>query len=367
MTYTATDIHGNTTSSTFDVTVEDNEDPTITDMPADTTTYAGGGCSADVTWTEPTGADNCTLSTLTSDVTSGATFNLGTTTVTYTATDGAGNFSTASFNVTVLDTISPTISDMPGDITQAMDADSCHATVNWTAPTANDNCSVTLTSSHTPGSAFTSGTTTVTYTATDGSGNTTTASFTVTVTDDEDPEISNMPSNITQTANAGVCMATVTWTEPTDSDNCSSTLTSTHSPGDAFAVGTTTVTYTATDLAGNSATASFNITVTDDEAPAFGTLLNDTVSTDLGSCDAVVTFTDPTVTDNCAVATLTSDIASGSTFSLGSTTVTYTATDIHGNTTSATFDVVVEDNEGPTISPAAQDTTTECDLSLIHI
>ena len=50
---------------------------------------------------------------------------------------------------------------------------------------------------------------------------------------------------------------------------------------------------------------------------------------------------------------LTSDIASGTTFSLGTTTVTYTASDDEGNTTTMTFDVIVEDNEAPTITEAA--------------
>ena len=39
------------------------------------------------------------------------------------------------------------------------------------------------------------------------------------------------------------------------------TLASDYSPRDSFAIGTTTVTYTATDASGNTATCSFNVTV----------------------------------------------------------------------------------------------------------
>ena len=195
----------------------------------------------------------------------------------------------------------------------------------------------------------------MTYIATDAAGNADTASFTITVSDAEAPTLANMPANITQTADAGVCSAAVTWTAPTGADNCGApTVTSTHSPGAAFAVGTTTVTYTATDGAGNTTTGSFNITVTDDEDPAIsGMPANITQDTDAGVCTAAVSWTEPTASDNCAVSTFTSTHSSGDAFSLGTTTVTYTATDIHGNTTSSTFNVTVEDNEDPTITGTA--------------
>ena len=62
----------------------------------------------------------------------------------------------------------------------------------------------------------------------------------------------------------------MTWTAPTAADNCAvNTFTSDAAPGDTFPVGTTTVTYTAEDIYGNTTTAAFNITVTDDEAPVF--------------------------------------------------------------------------------------------------
>ncbi len=82
--------------------------------------------------------------------------------------------------------------------------------------------------------------------------------------DNEAPTISGMPSNINANTDSGLATTAVSWTAPTASDNSGGavTLTSTHNPGDTFSIGTTTVTYTATDPNGNEATASFTVTVT---------------------------------------------------------------------------------------------------------
>ncbi|NVK63359.1 MAG: HYR domain-containing protein, partial [Flavobacteriales bacterium] len=75
------------------------------------------------------------------------------------------------------------------------------------------------------------------------------------------PVISNCPSDITVTATSG-CSAAVNFTAPTVTDNCgNATLTSNYSSGDVFPVGTTAVTYTATDASGNTSTCTFNVTV----------------------------------------------------------------------------------------------------------
>ena len=104
-----------------------------------------------MTWADPTSADNCGVTSFTSSHSSGASFNVGTTTVTYTAQDAAGNTTTASFTVTVTDNESPVITGNPGDLSANNDAGICGAAVTWTAPTATDNCSQTLTSTHSPG------------------------------------------------------------------------------------------------------------------------------------------------------------------------------------------------------------------------
>ena len=78
------------------------------------------------------------------------------------------------------------------------------------------------------------------------------------------------------------------------------------------------------------------------EAPAIsGTPSTQNVNTDAGLPTATVSWTPPTATDNSGSATLTSDYNPGSTFPIGTTSVTYTATDTYSNTATSSFDVVV--------------------------
>ncbi|MBS0226306.1 MAG: HYR domain-containing protein, partial [Proteobacteria bacterium] len=350
VTYSAEDAAGNQSTCSFDVTVTDDTDPVISGCPGNISLSAGAACDAIATWTAPTAADNCTLASFTSTHNSGDAFSIGTTTVTYTATDAAGNQSTCSFDVTVTDDTDPVISGCPGNISLSAGT-GCDAVATWTAPTASDNCTLaSFTSDHNSGDAFPLGTTTVTYTATDAAGNSSTCVFDVTVTDDTDPVISGCPSNISLSAGAG-CDAVATWTTPTVSDNCSgASISGDHSSGDAFPLGTTTVTYTATDAAGNQSTCSFDVTVTDDTDPVIsGCPSNISLSAGAG-CDAVASWTAPTASDNCTLASFTSDHNSGDAFPLGTTTVTYTATDAEGNQSTCSFDVTVTDDTDPVIS-----------------
>ncbi len=82
-------------------------------------------------------------------------------------------------------------------------------------------------------------------------------------TDNEKPSISSLPSNIVQDTDESSDTAVVTWVEPTANDNSegSVTLTSSHSSGDAFPIGETIVTYTATDEAGNQIAETFTVTI----------------------------------------------------------------------------------------------------------
>jgi gliding motility-associated-like protein len=118
-----------------------------------------------------------------------------------------------------------------------------------------------MTSSHTPGSTFAIGSTSVKYTATDGAGNVSSCTFQVTVLDETLPVISGCPSDIN--ARAGESgEVEIEWTEPTVSVTCGEvTMTSNYKPKDVFPVGTTVVEYTAVTQAGKSATCQFNVIV----------------------------------------------------------------------------------------------------------
>ena len=82
--------------------------------------------------------------------------------------------------------------------------------------------------------------------------------------DTEIPIISNTPPTQNVNTDVGSPNATVSWTPPTASDNSGEavTLTSDYTPGDTFPIGTTTVTYKATDTNGNVGTSTFTVVVT---------------------------------------------------------------------------------------------------------
>ena len=117
---------------------------------------------------------------------SGSTFALGTTEVTCTATDRAGNTRTKSFGVTVRDTTAPTL-DVPDPITaEATGPNGARVVYLVTTRDAVDN-SVRLDCDPASNTVFPLGTTTVTCTATDFSGNHRSNDFTVKVRDTTGP------------------------------------------------------------------------------------------------------------------------------------------------------------------------------------
>lgn len=364
VTLTVTDVNGNSNTATSTVTVSDAIAPTVITQAHTVYLDASGQATISTSDINNGSVDNCSISGYSLSISSFDCSNTGQNLVTLTVTDGSGNSASGGAIVTVIDTISPTVSNTPANITAYSNAGQCGTTVTWPAITGSDNCSVSnITASIPSGSFFNKGVTTVSLTATDPSGNTGTSSFTITVLDTIAPVFTSGLSGITVTPNAGSCDAIVTWTAPTATDNCSGvTYTASQASGSTFPVGTTPVTITATDADGNNRSISFNVTVTDVVAPTIANVpANITVANDAGNCDAVVNYTMATVSDNCSGATITSSHPAGSVFPVGTTTVTFTALDGAGNSSTASFDITVEDQEAPvftTVPPS--DTVGQC-------
>jgi hypothetical protein len=119
------------------------------------------------------------------------------------------------------------------------------------------------------------GTHTITYSWDNENGCSGTATHDIDVVDNVVPTISNCPVDVNIVANNAGCTGTATWTAPTESDNCSGlSMSSTHNSGDTFPIGTTAVTYTATDAAGNTASCTFNVIVTTDLLVALDSVHN---------------------------------------------------------------------------------------------
>ena len=132
-------------------------------------------------------------------------------------------------------------------------------------------------------------------------------------------------------------------TDNGSTDNCGS-LTATTVPAtfDCSDIGSTiAVTTTFTDESGNSSSCVSNVTVEDNIPPVIDCLADISVTTNTAGCAAIVTWTTPTATDNCGAVIMVSSHNSGDTFPLGTTTVTYSATDGSSNGSVCTFDVIV--------------------------
>ncbi len=176
---------------------------------------------------------------------------------------------TAGEVLSLFNTCPVSANNCPANITVNNTPGACGAIVNYTTPVGVDNCpgvTTVRTAGLASGSTFPIGTTTNTYVATDAGGRTATCTFTVTVNDAQAPVIS-CPSNITVTTPVGSCTAVVPFTV-TATDNCpGTTIVSVPASGSVFPLGTTTVTSTATDPSGNTATCSFTVTVNDGQLP----------------------------------------------------------------------------------------------------
>jgi hypothetical protein len=178
-----------------------------------------------------------------------------------------------------------------------------------------------------------------------------------------------VPENIEVNAAAGSASAIVDFTAPSATDAVGVTITQfVSSPtaglvsGSSFPIGVTTLTYTATDAAGNVGTASFtvkvNFTAPPDTTPPVVTVPeNIAVNAAAGSNTATVDFTAPTAIDAVygpitpvLVSSPTEGLDNGSSFPIGVTTLTYTATDAVGNVATASFTVTVSDSEAPVVT-----------------
>jgi hypothetical protein len=177
------DAAGNVGNDGFDVTVNDDEPPTIV-APADLTVGTdAGACTAVVAFDPPTVGDNCAGVGAPQCVPpSGSTFDLGTTGVACTVVDAAGNGANDGFDVTVFDD-EPPVLVCPSDIVEDLPPGEPNAVVNFPDPTVSDNCPGAGAPGCVPpsGSLFPAGTTAVVCSAVDAANLTGTCGFDVTL------------------------------------------------------------------------------------------------------------------------------------------------------------------------------------------
>jgi hypothetical protein len=187
------------------------------------------------------------------------------------------------------------------------------------------------------------GVTTVKWTATDYDYASSSASQTVTVQDKENPSIT-APRSLSVPNDRGLPSAVVATGSPSVEENCplvrvDGVRNDRAGLSAAYPVGVTTITWTATDASGNSASATQTITVRDEEAPVV-TVPSDFTVNATSPSGAVVKYS-ATATDNVGVVSFVCEPSSGSVVGIGYKEIACVASDAAGHSTTGRFGVEV--------------------------
>ncbi|MGZ5544208.1 MAG: HYR-like domain-containing protein, partial [Limisphaerales bacterium] len=340
-TYTASDVCGNMTTSNQIITVNDTIAPVITAFPNDLTVSCPSLVPAPDT-SPILASDNCSgplTFALANETTSAQTCaDHYTITRTYQVADACGNSTTRNQLITVDDHTAPVLSGVPADATV-----NCGSIPTPATPSALDNCGGAVNivlAQQSAGLGSSSYAITRTWTATDGCGNSSSATQVLTVVDTLAPVLSGVPANSTVQCDAVPAAST-----PTASDSCDGAPVVTLAESSTQAASgcghynyTITRTWTATDAAGNSNSASQVITVKDTTAPVITAYPADATLDCM--CDLPAANDAPiTASDNCSAVTIThtadvtNNVVDARQFDIQRT---YFATDTCGNSSSHT-------------------------------
>ncbi|MEK6965793.1 MAG: HYR domain-containing protein, partial [Thermoproteota archaeon] len=189
-----------------------------------------------------------------------AQFPIGTTTVIWTAIDGAGNVGIATQTIAVVDTIPPVFSSLPDLVVESSNS---KQTVELTMPEVKDTVGVLSLTNDAP-EVFPLGDTVVTWTATDVVKNSAITTQKVTVVDTISPTITAPKDVVVEATSFNENV--VELGEATVVDN-GKILSITNDAPISFSIGDTTITWMASDEAGNIATATQKISVIDTTIP----------------------------------------------------------------------------------------------------
>jgi uncharacterized delta-60 repeat protein len=341
---------------TATITVVDNTPPSVT-CPTSFTVAADANCQGAIPniLGSVIASDNCTPPgslVKTQSPPAGTILSTGPHTVTVTVTDGSANSSTCSTVVTIADSVPPTITTCPPGRSVPAGA-MCQGTVPDVTPevVASDNCtapaSLVKTQSPAAGTVVPVGSHPITVTVTDGSGNSATCIVPFSVFQSSAPAITHCPVDRTLSVDSS-CQATIPSVvgEVTATDSCtpSGQLVITQNPAAGTMLsnpGTYTITITVTNANNFSSTCTTHVTYVDSTPPTITCPGNITVTAASGKRLTIVTYA-VTAADNCSPVTVTCNLPSGSSFPIGTTPVSCSATDASNNTASCSFTVTVK-------------------------
>ena len=338
VTWTAVDAFGNSASTTQTVTIVDTTKPALS-IPEDQTVEA---LSLDATFVEIGQAEAGDITGISSIVNNAPdVFSLGSTLISWTATDNHGNITTAYQSITVIDTTAPTII-IPYDITaEAIDPNTNYIELGELV--ASDSVGVESITNDKP-DAFSFGSTTVTWTVIDISGNISQAIQTVTLIDTTSPEIS-VPADIVAEATS-LSGNMIELGEATGSDIMGIASVTEH-PSRFFTLGETTIEWTVVDTSGNTASATQTVTIVDTTSPTI--IAPSSITMEATSADSNIVALGNAVSSDLVDIPSVSNNAPD-VFPLGETTVTWITVDTSGNTASATQTVTIIDTTSPELT-----------------
>jgi hypothetical protein len=336
VTCTAEDASGNVGTASFEVAVGEAEAPLLA-LPRGRIVEATGPNGARVRFQASARHDGKDVATRCSRR-SAARFPLGVSTVRCTARGAGAVQATGTFVVRVVDTTPPALRVPTTRTIEATGPGGARVTF---VATAGDLVDGRVAPRCTPrsGTRFPLGRTTVRCTATDTRRNRATATFAVVVRDTTAPTLTlPAPQTAEATGPGGAPVAFAA----TARDRVAGVLevSCSRASGSTFPLGTTAVRCTAGDGRGNRSGGTFDVTVADTTAPELALPPNRTVQA-TSDAGARVTFSASArdVVDGNVAATCTP--SSGSTFAVGTTTVSCSARDARGNARSGSFTVTV--------------------------
>ncbi|MCX6270712.1 MAG: HYR domain-containing protein [Bacteroidetes bacterium] len=301
----------------------------------------------------PAKDDTCHIKSVSNDKPPNDQYPVGSTIVTWTVIDSCDNTFVCTQLVSVTDNQPPTII-CPDSVTLSLDPGQSYTNVmDLGVPNIGDNCGIASVNLSNPTNfRYQFGTQIVTWNVTDIHGNTTTCTQVVTIQATPPPEIV-CPDTLWVNVDLGQCYAYIKDLEIPDINGSWGIvdIQSDKPQNDEYPIGTTTVTWTVTDIFGNYYHCTQIINVTDNEPPWIACLDPVITNADLNQCFATISDLGfPMVMDNCVIQTIMSNNPENNEYPVGNTTVTWTVTDYKGNSTQCAQSVKVTDVQIPTIT-----------------
>ncbi len=348
-TFVWTDESGNSTSSSFDVVVSDNEPPVPFCQDVTLALDENGQAEFSLRDAQENSTDNCGILFVGLDNGLFDCSDIGDNTVTIFVSDVNGNISSCTANVTIVDNTAPEA--VCQDITIQLDA-SGMATIDDSAIDGGsfDICGpVTVSASQTSFDCSNVGVNIVELTVTDENGNSSTCEASVTVEDNVPPVPMCQDLEIHLDAD-GLASITADQIGGSSTDNCG--IFSLAIDVDEFGcddVGPNAVVLTVTDVNGNISTCTATVTVVDSEAPTAVCQNIDVFLDDAGMATITAADIDGGSTDNCGIESIVAGQTEFDCSHSGANDVTLTVTDVNGNVSTCIATVTVIDLVAPAI------------------